>query len=170
MHKSYGWVIRVEALIVAKMPGQSVDECAAVIAATRMHDESCRLVDDEQDIILIDNVERNVLGNDFPVALRMVEDKRDDVASLYLVVALDGLVVRTDASCLGSFLNAIATRARHVIHEELIHTDRILAFVNFYAPMLEAILLPFAFIRRERIFQQLIVEQYVFLQLSHLSV
>ena len=66
----------------------------------------------------------------------MVEDERNDVARLNLVVALDGLVVRTDASCLGCLLYAVATCAGHMVHEELIDTDRILALIDLNAPML----------------------------------
>ena len=136
MHQAYSRVVRVEVLIVAQMPRQSVDQCAAIVAATGMHHQARWLVDDEQDLIFIDNIEGQVLGNDLPIALGMIQDECDDVARLDLVVALDGLVVGPDATRLCCFLYAVAAGAGHVIHQELIDADGALTLVNFDTPML----------------------------------
>ena len=155
VHQAYGRVVRVEVLIVAQMPRQSVDQCAAIVAATGMHHQARWLVDDEQDLIFIDNIEGQVLGNDFPIALGMIQDECDDVARLDLVVALDGLVVGPDATRLCCFLYAVAAGAGYVIHQELIDADGALPLIHFYAPMLMLFL-------RDFLQQLIIVEQYVF--------
>ncbi len=43
-------------------PLQRVDECAGPIPRRRMHDHSCRLVDDENIVVFVDDVQRNGLG------------------------------------------------------------------------------------------------------------
>ena len=160
MHQSDCRVVGVESLIITKMPGNCINQSAFVVAATGMHHKTCRLIDDKQDFVFIDNIEWQIFRNDFPIALRMVEDKRDDVASLYLIVALDGLVVCSDASCFSSFLDAVATRSRHVIHEELIDANRALTFIYLDTPML-------VLFRKFFLKFKLIVKQYVFLQFGH---
>ena len=87
----------------------------------------------------------------------MVEDKRNDVASLYFVVTFDGLVVRADASSLSCLLYAVTAGAGHMVHEELIDANRGLSLVHLDAPMLVLLWL---------LLQKLIVEQYVFHSLT----
>ena len=163
MHKADGRVVRVELLVVAEMPGEGIDQRAAVVAAAGMHHEARRFVDDEQGLILVDNIEGDVLWDDFPVALRVVQDERDDVAGLYLVVALDGLVAGMDCTRLGCLLYAVAAGAGHVVHQELIDADGRLPLVHLNAPMLVALRLPLALpgqdVRQQ--FQELIVQQFV---------
>ena len=123
-----------------------------------MDDKAGGFVDDEQGVVLIDNVERNVFGYNFPVALRVVQDERDDVAGLHLVVALDGLVAGMDCACLGCLLYAVAAGAGHVVHQELIDADGTLSLVNLYAPMLVLFL---------TLFKKVVIKQYVFLLFRH---
>ena len=109
-------VIGVKTFVIAQMPSKSIDKRPTIITTTGMHDKTCRFVNDEQSIILVNNIKRQILRNDFPITLRMVKNKRNDVACLNLIIALDWLVVCSYASCLGCLLYAVTTGSRHVVH------------------------------------------------------
>ena len=158
VYKSNGRVIGVKVFVVAQVPSQSIDQCTTIVAAPRMHHKTCRLVDDKQGIILIDDIKGQVLGDDFPVALGVVKDKGDDVACLDLVIAFDGFVVGPDASCLSSLLYAVAAGAGHVVHQELIDADGALPLVHLNAPMLVALIRLFL---QKRVVK-FVIKQYVF--------
>ena len=57
----------------AAMGDQRVDQRAALVARGRMHDQPLRLVDDDDVVVLIDNVERDIL------ALRLRRHRFGDV-------------------------------------------------------------------------------------------
>ena len=50
------------ARVVQEVPRQGIDECARFMRARWMHNQPGLLVDDNEMLILIQNVERNVLG------------------------------------------------------------------------------------------------------------
>ena len=49
----------------AAMRDQRVDQCAGLVAGGRMHHEALRLVDDDDVVVLIDDVERDILALGF---------------------------------------------------------------------------------------------------------
>ena len=44
------------------MGDQRIDQRAGLMPARRMHDEAGRLVDDEEMVVLVDDVERDIFG------------------------------------------------------------------------------------------------------------
>jgi len=47
---------------VAAMSDERIDQCARPVARRRVHDQPCRFVDDDEVVILIKNVERDVFA------------------------------------------------------------------------------------------------------------
>ena len=136
VHQPYGRVIRVKVMIVPHVPGQRIHQCAAIVAAARMNHHAGRLVDHQQLVVLIYHIQRYLLRDNLPVAFGTVQYQRDDIIGLDLVVALDGLVVYTDAAGLCSLLDAVSTGIAHMIHQELVNAHSVLTLVHLYAPML----------------------------------
>ena len=96
VHKTHLWVIGIEFGIILQMPCHGIDECSVCISTARMYNQACRLVHDHEVIILIDNIERDILGDNGIVVGRGVECDHNLVAWLYLVVALYNLSVDGD--------------------------------------------------------------------------
>ena len=73
-----------------------------------MDHQSGRFVDHQDVIVLIDDVERDIFGDDFKFISRTVHDHLNNIAGFYAVVALDGFSVDDDAPCFGSLLHPVA--------------------------------------------------------------
>ena len=101
-----------------------------------------RLVHHKQVIILIDDVERDVLGNDFGGVTRTVHHDLHHIAGTHLVVRLLGLAVDQDVSGIGSILYAVAACAYDTVHQELIDAQRSLSPVGHESEVFEQLLLP----------------------------
>ena len=136
VNQAHGGVVGVISGKVPQMPSDGVDQRAAVVAASGVYHQACRLVDDHQLVVFINNVQGNVFGDDFPVALWTVKHKGDDITGLDLVVALYGVSVGADAAGFGSLLYAVAAGVGHVVHQELVHSGYVLTLVRHNAPML----------------------------------
>ena len=136
MHKTHTWVVGIVFGIVTQVPGQRVHEGAGVVSHARVHHQPCRFVDHQQVIVLIDDVERYVLGHDLRFHTRMVQHQRDHIQGLHPVVAFDRTVVDMDATRLCSALDACAAGVAQVFHQELIHAQERLPLVCHHATML----------------------------------
>ena len=74
---------------------QRVDQCAVGIARRGMHHHALGLVDHQQIVILIDYLQRDILGKDRN-RLRIVGDDRDDVLRFRLIILLHRLIADRD--------------------------------------------------------------------------
>ena len=86
-------VAALEKRQVLQMIGQGVDQRPRIVAVAGMDDHAGGLVDDNQVVVFIQNVERNVFGNDFQFAERIGHDDLNPVRGLHLVTRLDGRAV-----------------------------------------------------------------------------
>ena len=112
------------------MVGQRVDERAAVVAVTGMHDQPRRFVDDQQVVVLVGYFERNVFGNDLHLAPRIGHHDLDAVERLDLVARLGRLAVDEDVPAVGRRLNAVARAVLHPNGQELVQPHGGLALVG----------------------------------------
>ena len=137
VHESESRIVHILHLrIILEMIGQGIDQGAMIIAATRVNHQTCRLVDHEQVIVLIDDVERNIFGQDFKHMTRSIHHHRHHITRLYLVAALLWLAIDMDISVVGCTLNTVARCSHYPINEELIDTYWSLPSVGNKAEML----------------------------------
>ena len=122
-------IVRIESRHILQMPGYGIDQRTVEIACTGMDDKPCRLVDDHQHVVFVDNIQRYVLGFYGIVVLRTVEHQRDDILRAHLVAALHRCTVHMDKSGIGRLLNAVAAGMLHPLVEKLVYADRLLALV-----------------------------------------
>jgi len=94
-------------------------------------DEPCRLVDDHQYLIFVDDIQRNGLGDDLELMLGTAQLKGDDVEGLDAVVALDGLVADEDIPSVKRLLDATTTATRHACSQILVDAHRRLPLVSY---------------------------------------
>ena len=111
-----------------------------VVAAAGMNHHTGRLVDDQQLVVLVYHVERNLFGF-YPVVVgSMVDHQTDDVARTDLVVALHGTLVDIEHAGIGHGLDAVTALMGHVLGEVFIHAQRHLPGVDFHAQAFEQFL------------------------------
>ena len=70
-----------------------------------MDNQSGLFVYNHQKIVFINNIQVNVLGDDFYFARRIAHHNSDHVAGLYTVIGLHRSVVNQYVACIGSFLD-----------------------------------------------------------------
>ena len=105
-----------------------------------MDHHSGRLVDDQQLVVLVYHVERNLFGF-YPVVVgSMVDHQTDDVARTDLVVALHGTLVDIEHTGIGHGLDAVTALVGHVLGEVFIHAQRHLPGVDFHVQAFEQFL------------------------------
>ena len=90
------------------MPCDGIDQCAAVISTTGVHDHAGGLINDQQLLIFIDDFEWNVFSLDAAVVTWATEHESDDVAGFYAVIAFHGAAIHVNTPRIGGRLNAIA--------------------------------------------------------------
>ena len=65
MDEAQAGVGHVIVRVVLEVPGEGIDQCAVKVAVTGMHHHACGLIDDHQAGIFIDDIQGDVLGDDF---------------------------------------------------------------------------------------------------------
>ena len=90
-----------------KMIGEGIDERAVVVTESRVHHHAGRLVDDDEVIVLVHDVERDVLGDNLEIAGRTGQQDGNDIVGVYAVVRLLRLPVHKDTIGFGGFLYAV---------------------------------------------------------------
>ena len=143
----------------AQVPGQRVDQRAAVVAVAGMDHQAGGLVDHQEVVVLIDNVERNRLGLDLDAAPLVGHHEGDHVERLDLVVGLDHLVVHADVTGLDGQLHAVARGVLHMVRKVFVDAQQRLPAVDDHAEMLEHFLL--------LVFGEEVVPQLVFRIVAH---
>ena len=116
VHQTYLGVVDVEVrLCLLEIVGKGVEQGVLVVAVPRVHHQARRLVDNQHIGVLIDYFKGDVLGLYGEVYRLMVEHDLHEVERLDLVVACHRLLVHKDIPCLGSLLDTISARTRHVL-------------------------------------------------------
>ena len=117
---------------------QGVDQGAGPVAARRMHYEVGLLVDRNEIVVLVDHIERDVLGRDFLGSI-VGESHVDDVAGLDGVAALDGLPVNGNVAVVnvalkGRARSAFAQSPREILIEAAL--GKVAAYLDANVPHL----------------------------------
>ena len=139
VHQSHAWVGNVIVWVVLEMPGEGIDQCAVVVAMARMHAHSCGLVHHQQVVVLIDDVQRDVLGDNLILVARTVHHHRDLIARMHAVVALDGAAVHADALCLGGVLDSVARRSLDALHQVLVYAQQHMSWLHHIVVVLPVV-------------------------------
>ena len=116
--------------LLVEVVHQRIDQRAAVIAHPRVHDQSGRFVHEQQPLVLVGDVERNVLGDELHLAPRVGHHDLDAVERLDLVARLGRLAVDEDVPAVGRRLNAVARAVLHPNGQELVQPHGGLALVG----------------------------------------
>ena len=134
-------VLAVRPLGDPQVEGERVHERPGVVPVPRMDYHPGGLVDNEDVVVLVGDVQRDVLRQDFHAAPLVRHHELDDVAGADDGIGLGGLVVDEDVAELDGLLDAVAGGVFLVGGDELVHTQGRLAFVGHQAEMFEHFLL-----------------------------
>ena len=107
MNQSHLRVIRVVLGIIPQMPSYGIHQCAMIVAASGMHHQPCRFVDDHQVFIFIHDIKRYILGDDVVIISRTIHHHGNDLARLYLITTLHRFAVGHYIPHVGSPLNTV---------------------------------------------------------------
>ena len=135
VNQSHLRVVWIVGRYVTQMPGNGIHQRAMIISAPRMYYQSCGLVDDHQIIILVNNVQRNIFGNNIVVVAWTVHHDGQHVERLYLVAAFYRLAVCHDKPCVGRRLNTVARSVDDAFEQILVDAHRCLSFIYYYTEM-----------------------------------
>ncbi len=129
------------------MGDQRVDQRAGLVAGGRMHHEAFRLVDDDDVVVLIDNIQRDIfagwLGGD---RLRHVDCDR--IAGIDMISGVaDGGAFDGDGTCENQRFQPRARQLRKAHREHAIEPDRALVAGDDDLKLLTAV-------RRRALFQR----------------
>ena len=101
----------------AQMIGQGIDQRPVPVAVARVHDHAGGLVDDQQIVVFVGDVERDVLRHDLDLALGIGHHHGDAVQRLDLVARLGRTSAHEHAAAVDRRLDAVA---RAVLHPQRI--------------------------------------------------
>ena len=170
MDKAQARVGHVIVGVILEVPSESIDQGAVEVAVARVHDHAGGLVDDHQAGVFIDDVQRDVLGDDFALIAGTIHHHADDVTGVHAVVALDRTAVHSNALCLSGILDAVAAGALDALYEVLVDAQQYLARLHhivvvlpIVAPVLgkvglTVVVLNFVAARLQFVVEQLVVQ------------
>ena len=121
----------------AEMEGQGVDEGAAIVAVAGVDHHAGGFVDHQQVLVLIDDVEGNVLGEDLHAAALVGHHEADDVAGTDDRVGLGEFVIDEDIAHLDGELDAVAGGVLGMGGDVFVDPDGGLPLVGDETEMLE---------------------------------
>ena len=124
----------------AEVPEQGVDEGAVEVAEGGVDDHAGGLVDHDEVVVLIDDVDGDVLGEERERTRRVRQQDADDVVGVDAVVLLLGLAVDDDAAGARGLLHAVARRVGQQVREVPVHAYQLGAVVHDEAEMLVQLL------------------------------
>ena len=164
MHQSYLRVIRVEGRHIFQMPSYSINQCTMKITCSRMHNKPRRLIDNHQNIVFIDNIQRNILCFYRIIMLRTVEHQGDNILWTHLIITLYWHIVHMNITSIGSLLNTVTTGMLHSFKEELIYANRLLTFIYNDTEMLIQLTFPslIRFSRKEVVIKLILKYRFFF--------
>ena len=108
------------------MIGQGIDQRPVPVAVARVHDHAGGLVDDQQIVVFVGDVERDVLRHDLDLALGIGHHHGDAVQRLDLVARLGRTSAHEHAAAVDRRLDAVARAVLHPQREEFVEPHRLL--------------------------------------------
>ena len=128
---------RFRTLGYSQMVGESIDERPLEVTVAGMHDHSGGLVDNEEVVVLIDYVQRNVLRQDLKAAAAVRHHEADHIAWADDKVRFRNLVIHTYITLFDRALNPVSGSVLEMSGHILVHTHRGLADIDVEPEMLE---------------------------------
>src|SRR5574344_2545705 len=108
MYQTHMWVVGIVVFIIFHVPSQCVDKCSVVIAMSRMNYHTSWLVHYHQRIVFVDNIERNIFGEDFVFVTRTIHHDGNNIEWLNFVAALHRFPSYLNTMGIGCSLNSVA--------------------------------------------------------------
>ena len=136
VYQSYAGVVGVVRGEVAQMPGNGIDQRTMEISHTWVNHHTRRFVNYHQLVILIDYLQRNILGFYLRIVVGTIQHQCHHIVRTHLVIALDGFAVHLYKTCVGSFLNAVAGTMGNVLRHIFVDAHRFLSTIYHHAQML----------------------------------
>ena len=136
MYKPHARVRGIVSRDVAEMPCQGIDQCAVVIAVSRMHNHACRLIDDKHSIILVHDIQRNILCHNLESVTRTIHDYLYNIQRFDAVIGLNGASIDPYTPGIGSHLYTIARGMLHAQHQKFVYAYQLLTLVSYKTEML----------------------------------
>ena len=102
----------------------------------RVDHQSGRLIDHQEPVILVDDLERHLLGSDLKGHRRTLQSHGDAVERLDLIIRLDRFAIDEDEAGGGCPLDTVAGDLRHHIDEESVDPQRLLPLIRSYGVVL----------------------------------
>ena len=130
MYQPNFWVIRVKGRHIFQMPSNSINQCTMKITCSWMYNKTRGLIDNHQNVVFIDNIQRYILSFYRIVMLRAVEHQGNNILWTHLIITFHWRIIHMDIARIGSLLNTITTGVLHSFKEELIYTNWLLPFIN----------------------------------------
>ena len=157
VHQSGTHIAALKQRKILKVVGKRVHQGSGVVAMTGVHHHAGLLIYDDNVIILVKDIERNILWDDLQLPAGIWKHNRDGIERFYLVARLNRLTIYKDISGIGSALNAVARHLLHAVGKPLVDAKHALSLINAEAEMLVQarlllFFLLFLFVNKVRIF------------------
>src|SRR5689334_8930465 len=109
MNETKAWqaFFRECTILLKQVIGYAIDERAAWITACGMHYETNRFIDDEHFIVLVNNVNRDILRNDFFALNFFVGINNDFIAGFDAIISGDVSIVDEHSSTFNCLLHFV---------------------------------------------------------------
>ena len=109
---------------------------ATMVADTWMNDHTRRLINNNNVVILVDDVERNILWHDLLLTAGIGHNDRYLVERLYLIARLLRLAIDKDILAIGSRLYAVTRGVLQTRGEKLIESHQRLSLIHRHREVL----------------------------------
>ena len=119
------------------MEQESIDQSAVEMAVAGMNHHSSRFVYDENIIIFIYYIERNVLRHDIHPAAAVRHHETDDIPGTHQQIGLGRLIPHLHISLLDGALDTVAGGVFQMGRHELVDADGLLPGIDIQPKMLE---------------------------------
>ena len=111
-------------------------QCVLVVAVSWMNDQTCRFVNHQQIVVLIDDVERNILRRDGEIVRLMIQQHLDNIAGFNAVIGCYRVTIHPHITCVRSRLDTVTAGVGHVLGKVFVYSFLALPFVHFAPPAL----------------------------------
>ena len=146
----------------SKMVGKSIDKRALEMPVAGMDDHSGLLVDQKQVVVFIDDVQRNILGQDLESSAPVGHHEADHVSRPDDEIGLGHLVVDSYIALLDGALHSVPGCVLQMAGHVLVHPHGGLSYIDIEPEMLEHSLL-FVFYSLLRVAEILLLVHFLLL-------
>ena len=117
------------------MISQGIDQRTRIVSEARMNNQAGRLIYNNQRLVFINNIKRNVFRLYQILIARTIEQKRYDIVGFNAIITLFRPPIDVDEAGLSRLLYSVARRIGQMSHQKLIYTKQLLALVGYDAKM-----------------------------------